>query len=98
MAMQVQQQLKCCRHHPRPVETVVGNPLPVVKAPNWFVLSSYPFDFLLPYLFQQTKPVVETNGHLPDASQDTVTKKLPISFAAVATATSDTGKEVSVSA
>jgi hypothetical protein len=54
------------------------------------------FDLRLLLLFQQTKP--EPNGYLPDASQDTVAKKLPISFATVAVATSDTGKEVAVSA
>lgn len=45
----------------------------------------------------QTKPVVETNGHLTEGPQDTVVKKLPTPFAAVPIATSDRN-EVAVSA
>jgi len=50
------------------------------------------------FFSQESKPIPEANGHLPEASHDITLKKLPVSFAAIATTAPDTAKEVTVSA
>lgn len=48
------------------------------------------------WALQEAKPI--SDSHHPEAHQEPVAKKVPTSFAAVATVGQDTGKEVAVSA